>query len=49
MTKDGKGLLGKFTEANPDKGTETIQREYLQSLTSLFTEANPDKGTETKL
>ena len=37
-----------FTEANPDKGTETkFLLEYKFSLIT-FTEANPDKGTETE-
>ena len=36
-----------FTEANPDKGTETHMQILIQKLLLEFTEANPDKGTET--
>ena len=36
-----------FTEANPDKGTETSSQCVGKLLSPLFTEANPDKGTET--
>ena len=37
-----------FTEANPDKGTETIVLFFNRGFPSTpFTEANPDKGTET--
>ena len=38
-----------FTEANPDKGTETIRADKFIALVKkyTFTEANPDKGTET--
>ena len=36
----------KFTEVNPDKGTETLfQLAYATRYP--FTEVNPDKGTET--
>ena len=38
----------KFTEVNPDKGTETSKDLLLICFFSLlFTEVNPDKGTET--
>ena len=37
-----------FTEANPDKGTETVYKTNSDASLGLFTEANPDKGTETK-
>ena len=37
-----------FTEANPDKGTETKERLFdIYGVPIVFTEANPDKGTET--
>ena len=36
-----------FTEANPDKGTETIRTPHPYPFHTQFTEANPDKGTET--
>ena len=37
-----------FTEANPDKGTETlVDPQDIDSYMEKFTEANPDKGTET--
>ncbi len=36
-----------FTEANPDKGTETLKQKYDFLHKLKFTEANPDKGTET--
>ena len=36
-----------FTEANPDKGTETNHVGSGYDLYLSFTEANPDKGTET--
>ena len=40
----------KFTETNPDKGTETISIDFGIIFTFfMFTETNPDKGTETKL
>ena len=38
----------KFTEVNPDKGTETYKNTALKKVDALmFTEVNPDKGTET--
>ena len=37
-----------FTEANPDKGTETVYKTNSDASLGLFTEANPDKGTETE-
>ena len=42
-------LLEKFTEANPDKGTETAAMPVGASQGGRFTEANPDKGTETNI
>jgi len=37
-----------FTEANPDKGTETLlSYRTINLFVTKFTEANPDKGTET--
>ena len=36
-----------FTEANPDKGTETLPVMPIGQPNMLFTEVNPDKGTET--
>ena len=40
----------RFTEANPDKGTETSYSPFIsKSFAASFTEANPDKGTETIL
>ena len=39
-----------FTEANPDKGTETdILIPFPYPAIHKFTEANPDKGTETAI
>ena len=37
----------KFTDDNPDKGTETIMEYYDAQIESAFTDDNPDKGTET--
>ena len=37
-----------FTEANPDKGTETRILASSKEAKLPFTEANPDKGMETK-
>ena len=41
--------LYKFTETNPDKGTETGSQRltFLIAPNKSFTETNPDKGTET--
>ena len=42
------GCRIKFTEVNPDKGTETVSLAYdTLPCTRAFTEVNPDKGTET--
>ena len=37
----------KFTDDNPDKGTETRKACSLRITLKPFTDDNPDKGTET--
>ena len=44
-----KSLILLFTEANPDKGTETFACSNKYISKGWFTEANPDKGTETEI
>ena len=44
------GQWRQFTEANPDKGTESISSKAIKDaiMSKEFTEANPDKGTESR-
>ena len=47
---DASAICLKFTDDNPDKGTETKDKELKKlQKEKMFTDDNPDKGTETHI